>query len=315
MDSLRPTDVRPDPIVTEWAVKYGTGGPFIADEVAPIVPVKQRSFKFQTYKADELNDEIETRVGPDGVPNEVRTQKPTFTPKSAERNVLDDSISDELRASLLNPLLGEERRTQKLTYRLRLGIEKRVYNLFHAASNNAAAGTAWDNASATALGIRKNIDDAIDAMQKRIGDFDPHIAIDATVARVLARVASAYIVAGDPSMFVGGLFPQGLWNMTWHISGSLQNTGNPKASFAQTISRIWSANKEAYVFATDPSPDLESMGFAFQGQWQEFETSYAGYTWRDPRKSVKKTWFSVDNYQTEFLVCDDACQRITGVLT
>jgi hypothetical protein len=315
MDSLRPSDVRPDPIVTEWAITYGTGGPFIADDAAPVVPVKQRSFKFQTFKADQLNDEIETRVGPDGKPNQVRTQKPTFTTATAERNVLDDSISDEVRLSLLNPLLGEERRTQKLTYRIRLGVEKRVYALFHAATKITAAGTAWDNASATALGIRKNLDDAVESMQKRIGDFEPHIAIDAQTARVISRVASAYVVTGNPEMFIGGLFPQGLWGYTWHVAGALANSGNPKADFTQTISRIWGADKEAYLFAADSTPDLESMGFAYQGAWQEFATPYAGYTWRDPHQSVKKTWFSVENYQTEFLVCDDACQKITGVLT
>jgi len=315
MDTLRPADVRPDPIVTQWAVQYGTGGPYIADEVMPSVPVAQRSFKYQTFKADELNDEIETRVGPDGKPNQVRTQKPTFTTGTCERNALDDSMSDEVRDALMNPLLGGERRTRKLVNRLRLGVEKRVYTLFHAASKTTAAGTAWDNSGATALGIRKSLDDATEAMQLRIGTFDPHVAIDVATARVIARVCSAYVVAGRPEMFIGGLFPQGLWGYTWHIAGALKNTLNPLADFSQTIARVWGAGKEAYLFATDPTPDTESMTFGYQAQYQPNGTPYQGYTWRDPHQSVKKTWFSVDNFQIELTVCDDACQRLTGVMT
>ncbi|MDD5304987.1 MAG: hypothetical protein PHS14_17960 [Elusimicrobia bacterium] len=315
MDSIRPEDVRPDPIVTEWAIQYGVGGPFIADEALPLTPpVKQRSFKFQTYKADELNDEIETRVGPSGKPNEVRSQKPTFTSATCERNALDDSMSDEVRDALTNPLLGGERRTRKLTHKLRLGIEKAAYAIFHAATKTTAAGTTWDNASATALGVRKNLDDAAEAMELRIGNFEPHVAISVTVARVISRLVSGYVVAGRPDMFLGGLFPQGLWGYTWHIAGALQNTGNPKADFSQTIARVWGADKEAYLFATDTSPDLESMAFGYQVPYQPNGVPYQGYTWRDPHVSVKKTWFSVDNFQIPLLVCDDACQKITGVL-
>lgn len=316
MDSMRPSDVSPDAMVTEWAIQYGTGGPFIADDVLPPVPVKNRSFKFQTYGSDQLNDEVETRVGPDGKPNEIRTKKPAFTSATTERNALDDQMSDELRSQLLNPILGEQNRIKRLIYRLRVGVERRTYALFHAATKTTAAGTAWDNASATALGARKNLDDAVDAMEKRgVAMGDPHVAIDIQTARVLARLVSAYIVSGDPTMFVGGMFPQGLWGYTWHIAGALQNTGNPKADFSQTVGRIWGADKEAFVFATNPTPDLETMAFGYQGVWYEWGVPYAGYTWRDPHQSVKKTWFSADNNQIELLVCDDAAQRITGVLT
>jgi hypothetical protein len=317
MDSIRPADVRPDPMVTEWAIKYGVGGPFIQDEVMPRTPpVKERSFKYATYASDELNDEIETRVGPDGKPNEVRTKKPTFVTATAERNALDDQMSDELRDSLTNPLLGEERRIAKLIFRLKLGVEKRIYNLFHGATKTTAAGTAWDNASATAAGIRKNLDDATEAMAARgIGDFEPHVAIGLGTARAISRVVSSFVVAGKPELFLGGLFPQGLWGYTWHIAGALQSTGNPKADFTQTLARIWGADKEAYVFATDPNPDLESMGFGFQVPYEPNGQPYQGYTWREPHKSIKKTWFSAENFQAEIKVADDAAQRITGVMT
>lgn len=314
MDTIRPLDVRPDPVVTEWANEYGTGGPFIADEVAPQIAVAARNFKFATYKADELNDEIETRVGPGGQPSEYRFQKPTFTASATERNVLDGNVSREVQLSLMNPLLGDQRRVRKLTHKLRVGVEKRVKTLFHAATNNGAAGTAWDNASATALGARKNIDDAAEALALRCGADAIHVAINIATARALARLASSYIVAGDPTMFVGGMFPQGLWGYTWHIAGALTNTGTAKADFSQTIARVWS-DKEAYVFVADTEPTLESFGFVFQARWDEYATPYAGYTWPDPHQSKKVTWFSVENNQVELLVCDDACQRITGVLT
>lgn len=314
MDSLRPQDVRPDPIITEWAVKYGVGRGFIADEVAPVVPVAQKLFKFFTYKADELNDEVQTRTAPGDDPSEVRFQKGTTTTIAAERNVLDATISNEMALTLMNPLLGEQRRTEKLVHKLRLGVEKRVHNIFHAATKTTAAGTAWDDPAATALGVRKNIDDAAEALAVRTGGDAINILINVAEARVLARIVSAAVLYADASMFVGGLFPQGLWGYRWHIAGALGNTGAAKADFSQTVARVWS-DKEAYLFLTDPNPTLESQGFAFQGNWAEWGQPYAGYSWPDPKVSKKVRWISAENYQIEYLVCDDMAQRITGVLT
>lgn len=316
MDTIRPSDVQPDALITTWVNEYGIGGPFAADELAPTIPVGRKDFKYATYKADALNDDIDTRVGPGGQPSEDRVQPPTFTSASAGRNVLDGKMNREVALYLANPILGEQRRVAKLTHKLRLGVEKRVHTLFHAASNSAGAGTTWDNASATALGARKNIDDAVETLSLRCGQGEGaeiHVAIPLPAARVLARLVSAYVVQGDPQMFVGGLFPQGLWGYTWHVMGAIHNSGNPKPAFDQTLARIWS-DKEAYVFYTDPNPTLESFGFVYQAVWNEFAAPYAGYTWPDPHQSKKVTWFSVENYQTELAVCDDACQRITGIL-
>jgi len=314
MDSIRPQDVRPDPIITEWAVKYGVGRGFIADEVAPVVPVASRLFKFYTYKADELNDEVQTRTAPGDDPSEVRFQKGTPTTISAERNALDATISQETALSLMNPLMGEQRRTEKLVHKLRLGVEKRVHNLFHAATKTTAAGTPWDDPAATAIGARKTLDDAAETLAIRAGGDAINIAINVAEARALARLVSAYIVNADSSMFVGGIFPQGLWGYRWHIAGALGNTGTAKADFSQTVARVWS-DKEAYLFLTDENPTLESQGFAFQSSWQEWGRPYAGYSWPDPKQSKKVRWISVENYQVEYLVNDDMAQRITGVLT
>lgn len=317
MDSIRPQDVQPDPLITQWAIEYGQGGGFIADSAAPQVRVGRQRFKYATYKADQLNDEVETRVGPGGTPSEYRFQAPTWADGSAERNVLDGNINREVQLQLSNPILGEQRRVQKLTFKLRLGIESRVHTIYHAATQTTAAGTTWDNAGATASGVRKNIDDAAETLSLRAGSGDVfggmNILINVATARVLARLISAFVIAGDPQMFVGGLFPQGLWGYTWHIAGATINSGGPKADFSQTISRIWS-DKEAYLFITDPAPTLESFGFAFQATWPQFGNEYSGYTWPDPHQSKKVTWFSVENFQTELAVCDSACQRITGVL-
>ena len=312
MDSIRPQDVRPDPIITSWAVQYGSGGGFVADEVAPPVEVAQRDFKYFTYKADQLNDEVETRVGPDGKPSEYRFQKGTTATASAERHALDGTINRETELSLMNPVLGQQSRVQKLTYRLRMGIEKRVHTLFHAASNSAAAGTAWD---ATTPNPIKNLHDAVGVLEVRLGTVEtPHILINLDTARALARFIGTTVIAGRPDLYLAGLLPQGLWGFTWHIAGALTNTGNPKADFSQTIARVWS-DKEAYVFVQDPTPTLESMGFVYQTRWNQYGSNYSGYTWADPHQSTHRTWYSVENFQNEIKVCDAACQRITGVLT
>lgn len=312
-DFLRPTDLQPDPYVTEWAVEAASGPGFVAGEIAPVVPVMKKDFKFATYGNDELNDETETLAKAGVRPNRVRQQPPTYTETGCLRYALDDFLSDDILA--LNPAM-EQRRAMKLGHKLALGTEKRVKALLDA--SGAAISTPsvkWDATSGTIV-IEKNIDAARDAHVLTAHGEATHIVIPADVARSMKRDATIrdlrkYTEAG---LLINGDLPPVLFGLKVIVPGALHNSGNPKADFSQTVARVW-ATDTVYLLTVDPNYDLDSFTALGQAVYSEFGAQYAGYRWRDSHLSVRGLWLSAETYQREFLVSGNAITRIPDVLT
>ena len=120
-EALRPSDISPDPAVTSWAVKAGTGAAQTIDRIAPVVPVAKPDFKYAVYANDELNDEVETRVAPGDRPANVRRFAPSFVTASAVRHAVDDFISDEVARQACAPSSEASRSWNART----VGFEKR----------------------------------------------------------------------------------------------------------------------------------------------------------------------------------------------
>lgn len=312
-DFLRPTDLSPDPVITEWAVEAGSGPGFTADVIAPVVPVTKKSFKFATYGNDELNDETETLAKPGVRPNRVRQQPPSYTEKGCVRYAIDDFLSDDLLA--LSPAL-EQRRAMKLGHKLALGVEKRVKTLLDASGAAISAPSVkWDASSGTIV-IEKNIDTARDAHVLTAKGEATHIVIPPDVARAMKRDATIRDLRKytDPSLLINGDLPPILFGLRVVIPGALHNSGNPKQDFSQTVSRIWSTDT-VYLMTVDPNYDLDSFTAVGQAVFAEFGPRFAGYRWRDSHLSVRGLWLSAELYQSEFLVSGNAITRIPDVLT
>lgn len=312
-DFLRPTDLSPDPIVTEWAVEAASGPGFVAPEIAPAVPVAKKDFKFATYGNDELNDETETLAKAGVRPNRVRQQPPSYTSKACLRYALDDFLSDDILS--LNPAM-EQRRAMKLGHKLALGAEKRVKALLDA--SGAAVTTPsvkWDATSGT-IAIEKNIDLARDAHVLTAKGEATHIVIPPDVARAMKRDSTIRDLRRytEPGLLINGDLPPTLWGLKVVIPGAMHNNGNPKADFSQTVARIWSTDT-VYLMTIDPNYDLDSFTAIGQAVFSEFDAQYAGYRWRDSHLSVRGLWLSAETYQTEFLVSGNAITRIPDVLT
>jgi hypothetical protein len=314
-DAIRPKDLLPDPLITSWAIKYGTGPAFNVDRIAPVVPVARPDFKFATYKADELNDETEDRVAPGDRPSQVRRFKPTFTAGTAIRRALDDFISDEVAKQSPNPIMLEQRRTQKLAFNLQLGIAKRVKAAFDAAGTAASTpSTKWGASSGTT--IEKNIDDAREAALPLAGVEMNSIIIPPHVARTMKRSAEIREIRKytDPSLLLNGDLPTTLFGLNVIIPGALVNTGAAKADESQTIGRVW-ADDTVYLAYLDPAAsDVEAFTPVIQARWQEWGQHLAGYAWRDSHLSVRGRWISVEMYQGEVTPAGSLVYRIPTVL-
>lgn len=315
-EPIRPSHIFPDPVLTQWVVAYGTGPGFIQDRIAPPIPVARQEFKFATYGADHLNLEIETRVIPGEAPSLVRRAKPSFSTGTCERHALDDYLTDELVASSPNPIVLEQNRVQKLTHELKLGTESRLKTALDSAGTaENAPSVKFDATSGTPL-VEKAFDSARETFAKKCG-FEANLTvIPPAVAKAMKRDATIRDLRKhtDPQLLVNGDLPPVLWGLPIAIPGALVNTGDPLASFAQTVDRVWSADT-IYLLYVDPVADTQTMNSIAQFRWQQYGQSYAAFRWMDPHQSKRLRWISVENYQTEKIVCNDAVVRIPNVLT
>lgn len=314
-ESIRPSNLYPDPVLTQWVVAYGAGPGFFQDRIAPVVYVARQEFKYAVYGADQLNQEVETRVLPGEAPSLVRRAKPTFIPGTCERNALDDKLTDELVNSAPNPIVLEQNRTLKLAHELKLGVETRLKALLDTSGTaENAPTTKWDAASGT-IKIEQAFDSARETFVKKCG-FEANLAvIPPAVSKVMKRDATIRELRKytDPQLLVNGDLPPVLWGLPIVIPGALANAGNPMANFAQTIDRVWSTDT-VYLLYVEPMADTQSMNSIAQYRWSQYGPAYAAYRWMDPHQSKRLRWISVENYQTEKVVCNDAIVRIPDVL-
>lgn len=315
-EAIRPSSLFPDPLMQRWVVAYGTGGGLIQDQIAPVIPVLRPDFKYGVFKADQLNQEIETRVISGEAPNQVRRAKPTFIAGSCARNALDDSLSDELISQNPNPIVLEQSRTMKLVHDLKLGVEVRIKALLDSAGSAVSAPSVKFDASSGTIDIEGTIDAAREAYVLKTGFEANVMLITPAVSTVMKRnsVIRDLRKYTDPTLLVNGDLPPILWGLKTVVPGGLINSGNPKADFSQTVNRIWTTDT-IYLLYVQFGADVETMNSVAQYQWQQYGQPYAGFRWQDPHQSKRLRWISVENYQLEAVVASDSILRIPDVLT
>ncbi|MEO6323828.1 MAG: hypothetical protein ABIT01_19545 [Thermoanaerobaculia bacterium] len=318
-DSVRPKDLRPDPWMTGFAVQYGSGGGFVADQIAPVFNVAAREFQYPIFKSEGVASEFESRVPASGRPNEIRRMKPTYLPGLAHRYALDDSLSDETRLGSLpqfTNLTSDAGRIKRIVTNLRLDADKRVRDLVVAATHSATPAVKWDAASGVV--IEKNFDDARILFELQCGVPATHVILPKRVKNWVKRDASVRELRKytDPTLLIDGDLPPVLWGLKPIVPGAMLNTGNPDVAMTIGLDFIWGA-KEAYLLhvnmdAANSQDVLTAIG---QMRWGAYGTPFAGYSWRDAHQSAKKTWYSADVYQSEKTLCDDAMYKFTAVIS
>lgn len=311
------TSAAPDPILTDFAVQYGTGGGFIADKVAPVVMMADPYFKIPTYKNAAINDDIVAAIGPRDSANEISRYAPTFAASTSKRYALKHGITRDIKlAAPTSPLGSEQVTVEELTGKLRLGAEKRIKTLLDNAGTAASAPSVKWDASSGVIIIEKAIDDAREAFVKKCGFEANAIVIPSEVAKAMKRDATIRDLRKytDPSLLVNGDLPANLWGLEVVIPGALANTAAPGVT--QSISRVWLTDT-VYLLHLNPSitGNGQAMTAAAQFRYANWGSAFQAFVWDDPDLSVKVTWVAVEVHQVEALVCTDAVYRIPDVLT
>ena len=315
---IRPTDLNPNFELTRQNVVYGAGGGFVADIIAPIVQTMNPNFKFPTYKADKLNQEIKTKVGPGGKPNEWRSTPPTWTEGSVARHALDAKINRELQLAG-GPLANAAAVAGTTTHNIRLGIEQRIKALLDVnasvSGKHDTPSVKWDATSGTIV-IEKNIDAGREAFLKLCGFEATHIVIPPDVAKVMKRDSTIRDLRKytEPNLLLNGDLPPSLWGLGVVVPGALVNTANPGAT--ASVARLWSTDS-VYLLYVNPAiaGTGEALTAVAQYRWSQWGAPFAVYQWPEAHQSQRVDWVSVDVYQTELTVCADAIYVIDNVLT
>lgn len=311
--SIRPQELSPDPIITNFAVMAGQGGPFVMDLIAPVVPIDQ-AYKWPTYPRAELKAPPEDAVGILGKPNKYRFVAPTWVNGQTTRHALDDEMSTELTLAPGNSFLQQQgARTAMLVHSLKMNIEKRGKALLDGGTYSANAVVKWNAASGT-IDPENDIDIAKTAIEGR-GGLATHIIIPPAVARAMKRAPKIRELRKDTdsSLLINGDLPPKLFNLNVIIPGALADSA--AAGLAANVGFLWDTDT-VYVLMIDPSisGNQEAFTALAQMRWASWGTPFQGYSWPDPHQSKRSTWTSVDVHQNEHLVADGAVYRITDCL-
>lgn len=312
--NIRPFELRPDPVLTPWAVQYGMGPGFVADQIAPFVSVPWSEYKHPVYEADSLDQEEKAEVAPGDKPNRTTFRKPTFVTGSTVRRAFDSDINRENKLVPGGSPLGSERvHVAKITHRLKLRIEKAVKALLDAGSYTTTPSTKWDASNPT---IEKDIDTAKEAFEVRSGVPATHIIIPRAIANVIKRdpTLRALRKFQNDNLIEDGEINSTVFGLKVVIPGALENTAAPGVT--QSLARLWASDR-CYLVHVNPgiSADGETLTTVAQMRWNEWGTPFAAYRWEDPHLSRRVTWVSVDVHQNEELIAPKAIQLLEDCLT
>lgn len=306
-------DVLPDPVLTRLVVEFGTGGPYIADRIAPVALVEKDSYKIAKFGREDIKRDVKAKRAPGTRGSRVSFAK-TYSSASVEYRCLESDIPDEIRNNDPNGDQLNSRRVKVLTNKLRLEVEDSIHALCHAATNTSAApGTKWDAANAT---IRKDVLNDREAFRKQAGTYPNKMVLppvvktaffsDPGILDLIKYTDSKFIAQGSIPVFE---------NMEIIIPGAIIDSANPNA--AANIGDVW-VDDEVYYMFVDESAGTDLATLTALRQVRSLATGgspFAAYQWRDPTPTAKTDWVAVDLNQNEHLIAQEMILRRQDVIT
>lgn len=286
------------------AIKYKNPA-FVAEMVAPVVPVNKESDKYYIFGKEELRDKDSLRAA-GAEANEIEWDVTTATYSAAEyalKYLLPDRVRDNADIAV-QPRITT---TEKLTKWIRLGYEKRVQTVAQNTANvggNHTASVKWDAASGQ--DPEEDVDTAKSSIRQTAGVEPNTILMSAAVWQALRRwLKSQTTNLTYQEMIALGKPPESLWNMKLIVAGSIENTAIEGQ--ADNIADIW--NDSVLVFYAEQSPSLDSLSFMYTFRSRQFRTK----TWREEKRDGE--FIECGVIQDEKLVASDAAYLIVDTLT
>lgn len=284
-----------DPVLTNVARQYRPSG-FIADQVAPVIPVTQDAGQYPVFTGffdDNVNSLVADRAVTPEIDFEFSTDsylcddyrlKISVSPKE-QRNA---NAAVKLEQSLLNRLLDS----------MAVRREVRVANILKKTSNggglNLGANTSnkWNTDAAT---IELDIKTAQEAVYDKTGQAPNTIVIPWKVAYAIAvqqdmRELLKYTVNGLDMVRLGAaILPDTIHGLNVVIpKGSLRNSANEGAT--ESLSEIWGDSVRVLYVADNAGWGIPSAAYQFQSKPQMVDR----WDEKDPPVEYIRAWEAKD---------------------
>lgn len=285
------------------AIKYKNPA-FIAEHIAPVVPVKKEADKYYIFSREELRDMDSLRAAGSEA-NEVSWDVTSET-YSAEEYALKHLLPDRVVDNADTPIKPRSTTTEKLTKWINLGYEKRIQSVAQSTAtvtNNATPATKWDAASGQ--DPEEDVDTAKTSIRRTAG-VNPNTLVmsDPCWQAVKRWLKAESDITYDEWIKKGGPPPK-LWNLDLIVAGAIENTADEGQT--DSISDIW--NDNVLVCYREKTPSLNSLSFMYTFRARNFRVK----TWREESRDGQMIEASV--IQDEVVVAADAAYLITDVLT
>lgn len=295
-------EVRPDPLLTDIAMEYGTGGGFVAEQLVPRRSVANYEFSYMIWDLGKyVSDETETLTAPGDGAKEDTEAGGSWVTGMVKDHKKKAKVTDREAAAAPNPAALERAKIQRLVWSLRRAKELRFRDLVQdtGAIANATPAVKWD--AAAAVVIEANIDAAKEAFLLLCGFEATHILIPPAVSKVMKRDSTIrdLIKWTQNDLLVNGDLPPTVFGLKVVIPGAVVNTSAP--GVAPGLGRIWSTDRVELLYvnpAAAGDPEAMTAICEFGEDSEPGGASYPVASFRDPDETREITWYWVKNSWT-----------------
>lgn len=300
-----------DPVLTNIARQYRPSG-FIADQVAPIIPVDVDAGQYPVFNGF-FDDNVGNLVADRAVTPEIDFEFSTDSFLCKDRR-LKVSVSPKEKRNANGAVKLEQSLLNRLLDSMALAREVRVANLLTKTTNGgklnlgANAGQKWNVDAAT---IEADIKTAQSAIYDKIGQAPDTIVIPWKVAYEMAiqqdiREVLKYTVNGADLVRLGAsILPDTIHGLNVIIpKGTVRNSANEGAT--ETLTEIWSDSVRVLHVGQNAGWGNPSTAYTFQSKPQMVDR----WDEKDPPVEYIRAWTAQD----EKVCAPDAGYEIADVL-
>jgi hypothetical protein len=294
--------------LSELSLGYHPVG-FVAERIAPVVPVNNENDLYYLWDRGDALREIDS-LRADGTSARQVDYGFATAAYVCEEYALKTRITDRQRKNADKPLQLEVSKIRRVQDTVLLGQERRVANLFTAATLPAGNQTTltganqWNN-SGFVGSIEQNIDTGTETVRQALGGLNPNTAvIPKAVAKVMKRDSKIrdLVKYTHADLLVDGELPPKLWGLDIIMPSVASVVGVENPTAVVTPADVWGKNLFLLYKTDNPGLDIITTAYVFRAQ------PWVVRTWRD--EEIRSQFYEPGIVQTEKLVAGVAAYGI-----
>jgi hypothetical protein len=319
-----------DQVLTNIAVGFSQMPGFIADQIFPVVPVKNESDTYWLYGREKFK-RVETTRQRGSEANEY-VMGHTTASYLCDEDALEGFIDDRDYDNFDSPLDPEADLVEDMTEVLQLGYEIDVASLVrdtgtYPDSNHYANPTAKFDTGGSSITMQADIIALQEVVRKKIGRIANTIVIPPRVAYFMSAddeitnivkyiadrgsIASMEYFARGPEE--SWLLPKTLWGMRVLVPQALEDVSkenfvaNPNETITTSLTDVW--GDDIWIGYVQPRPGVKKVSFGYTFEQRAWKTS----RWREDKRQSNA--FLITRILDRKVVCSAAGALLQDCLT